>query len=199
VHEPLRLQLSTLPQGSSAVDLEIAARELDLATPDAGFVDPVRVALEIHRQDEQLQVRGTASVAIRQVCVRCLHDAAREMTADVSLVARVKAQRDAGAEAPHGLIYHDGEIVDLTGEIRDLLLLEIPLAPVCRPECRGLCSHCGADLNAGPCECGAAGGRDTRWVALQALAAPHAAKSPARKRQTREGQTRAKPTRKKQV
>ena len=199
MHEPLRLQLSTLPQGSSAVDLEFAVSELGLASADAEFVDPVRVALGIQRQDDQLQVRGTASVAIRQVCVRCLNEAAREMTAAVSVVVRAQARRDAGAEAPDGLIYHDGEIVDLAGEIRDALLLEIPPAPVCRSECRGLCPRCGADLNAGPCECGAAGGRDTRWAALQALTGPAAAKSPARKKPALEARTRAKPARKKQV
>jgi uncharacterized metal-binding protein YceD (DUF177 family) len=175
VQEPLRLQLSTLPQGGSAVEMELAAREIDLAMPDAEFVDPVRVALEIFRQDEQLQVRGTASVAIRQVCVRCLRETERELAADVSVVASARAQRDAGEEAPDGLIYHDGEIVDLTGEIRELLLLEVPTAPVCRAQCLGLCPRCGADLNEGPCGCGAGVNGDARWAALQALAARAAA------------------------
>jgi uncharacterized protein len=181
VQEPLRLQLSTLPQGSSAIEVELRAGELDLAMPDAELVDPVRVALEIYRQGEQLQVRGTASVAIRQICVRCLCETARELTADVSVVARAQAQRDAGEEAPEGLIYHDGEIVDLTGEIRELLLLEVPSAPVCRPECRGLCPHCGTDLNEGSCGCRAGVSGDARWAALQALAAPPATTSPRKK------------------
>lgn len=188
MQEPLRLQLSTLPQGSSAVDLEVAARELDLAMAEAEFVDPVRIALEIYRQGEQLQVRGTASVAIRQTCVRCLNETTQEIGADVAVVARAQAQRDAGEAAPDGMIYHDGEIVDLTGEIRELLLLEVPSAPVCRMECRGLCPHCGADLNAGPCGCGAKGSQDARWAALQALAAPSAAKPRARERLPRKKQ-----------
>ncbi len=188
MQEPLRLQLSTLPQGSSAVALELAARELDLAMADAEFVDPVRVELEIYRQGEQLQVRGAASVAIRQTCVRCLNETAQEIEAQVSVVARAQAQRDAGEEAPDGMIYHDGEIVDLTGEIRELLLLEIPSAPVCRLDCRGLCPRCGADLNAGPCGCGVAGSRDARWAALQALAAPAAARTRAREKLPRKKQ-----------
>jgi uncharacterized protein len=51
--------------------------------------------------------------------------------------------------------------------VRDALLLELPLAPLCRPDCRGLCARCGADLNAGPCSCVA--DRDPRWGALDAL------------------------------
>lgn len=199
MQEPLRLQLSTLPQGSSAIELELAAREIDLTMPDAEFVDPVRVALEIYRQDEQLQVRGTAAVAIRQVCVRCLRETERELAADVSVVARARAQRDAGEEAPDGLIYHDGEIVDLTGEIRELLLLEVPSAPVCSAQCPGLCHRCGTDLNEGPCGCEAGANGAARWAALQALTVPPAATSPERDKPAREQQPRTAPARKKKT
>ena len=51
---------------------------------------------------------------------------------------------------------------------RDAVLLELPLAPLCRPDCAGLCPTCGADLNEGPCACPPAEG-DPRWAALDAL------------------------------
>jgi len=57
--------------------------------------------------------------------------------------------------------------VDLEPLARDAVLLELPVAPLCRPDCRGLCPVCGADWNEGPCSCEAR--RDPRWAALDVL------------------------------
>ena len=55
----------------------------------------------------------------------------------------------------------EGDQLDLRPLVRDALLLELPLAPLCREDCRGLCAECGADLNLGPCQCRPA--LDARW------------------------------------
>ena len=61
-----------------------------------------------------------------------------------------------------------GELLDLQPLVRDAILLELPLAPVCSEACRGLCPTCGADLNDGACSCGTAPA-DPRWAALGVL------------------------------
>src|SRR5919199_2128329 len=61
-----------------------------------------------------------------------------------------------------------GDRIDLAPLAREALLLELPLAPLCREACLGLCPRCGADLNAGPCQC-AVDDRDPRWAVLDAL------------------------------
>ncbi len=58
--------------------------------------------------------------------------------------------------------------LDLAPLGREALLLDLPLAPLCAAECRGLCPTCGADLNRGDCECVPEGG-DPRWAALDVL------------------------------
>lgn len=62
----------------------------------------------------------------------------------------------------------EGDRLDLEPLARDAVLLELPLAPLCRPGCLGLCGRCGAELNLGPCGCPPGGG-DPRWAALDAL------------------------------
>lgn len=47
----------------------------------------------------------------------------------------------------------DGDVVDLSELVRQLLVLHVPLRSLCRPDCRGLCPHCGANLNETRCEC----------------------------------------------
>jgi uncharacterized protein len=56
---------------------------------------------------------------------------------------------------------------DLGPLVREAVLLELPLAPLCRADCAGLCPECGADRNQGPCGCGPR--RDPRWASLDAL------------------------------
>ncbi len=61
-----------------------------------------------------------------------------------------------------------GDRIDLGPMAREALLLDLPLAPLCREGCAGLCPTCGADLNAGPCGCPPAP-VDPRWEALDVL------------------------------
>jgi uncharacterized protein len=47
--------------------------------------------------------------------------------------------------------FHDGRKLELSEAAREALLLEVPMAPRCREDCRGLCPVCGADRNVEPC------------------------------------------------
>ncbi len=58
--------------------------------------------------------------------------------------------------------------LDVAAWARDAMVEAIPMSIFCRPDCRGLCARCGADLNTGPCACGD-DATDPRWAALEAL------------------------------
>ena len=62
----------------------------------------------------------------------------------------------------------EGDEIDLGELFREQILLAIPMTPLCREECKGLCPVCGADLNAGECSC-ERGEIDPRWSALADL------------------------------
>lgn len=62
----------------------------------------------------------------------------------------------------------DGDQIDLEPLARDALLLELPVAPLCRPDCKGLCPNCGINRNDESCDC-EIDARDYRWAALDAL------------------------------
>jgi uncharacterized protein len=57
--------------------------------------------------------------------------------------------------------------LDLEPLVRDAVLLELPQAPLCRADCRGLCATCGANRNLEPCACRPPG--DPRWAVLDVL------------------------------
>ena len=62
----------------------------------------------------------------------------------------------------------NGDEVDLSELVRQLIIISVPPRPMHEPDCKGLCTQCGADLNEGPCGCEAEAG-DPRLSALRAL------------------------------
>ncbi len=63
---------------------------------------------------------------------------------------------------------YEGDAVDLDELVREQILLALPTRTLCREECKGLCPECGANLNAGECDC-AQKEIDPRWAALADL------------------------------
>ena len=64
--------------------------------------------------------------------------------------------------------YFQGDELDLNVLLREQILLALPLKPLCREECRGLCRQCGANLNRESCSC-AAPGFNSSFAALEKL------------------------------
>ncbi len=87
--------------------------------------------------------RGRVRTTATHTCHRCL----TEWTDDLDLpLAEVLGLDDDEDGYPL-----DGDVADLEPAVRDLVLLDLPVAPTCRPDCRGLCARCGGDLNTGSC------------------------------------------------
>ncbi len=51
------------------------------------------------------------------------------------------------------MIYYDGEELDITEDIRDMVILSLPMKPLCSDTCKGLCPKCGTNLNEEKCNC----------------------------------------------
>lgn len=106
----------------------------------------VEVEVGIEAAHPGVLVTGTVGAPWAGECRRCLAEARGELRAEV----RELFEREPDPETTYPL---SGEQVDLEQMAHDAVLLALPLAPLCRPDCAGLCARCGADLNAGPCGC----------------------------------------------
>lgn len=104
---------------------------------------------------------GTVSAPWRGECRRCLGEA----TGALSVGVREVFEEDFDPEQTYQL---RGDRLDLEPLVRDSVMLELPLAPLCREGCAGICPTCGADRNVAPCACDR-GTTDPRWAALDAL------------------------------
>lgn len=134
------------------------------------LAEGVRLTGVVESVVDGLLVRGTTSASVRLGCVRCLTTFPDRIQADVvelfSRHEQVTEPVDTGYEIQEGMI-------DLDTLLRDALALALPTRPLCRPDCRGLCAQCGAELNAGDCGC-SDDDDDPRWSALALLRLPNA-------------------------
>ena len=111
---------------------------------------------------------GRIEGRVETECRRCLADVAAPMAEDAHFVfaeagdAEVEDDPDVYQLDPRSLE------LDLRPAVREQWLLGVPAFVECRPDCKGLCPTCGADLNEGPCGC-AAQATDPRWDALREL------------------------------
>ena len=97
-------------------------------------------------------------------CRRCLTDAKAEVHDDAHFIFTDGAGDE--ADDPDVFVIEAGSHeLDLRQAVREQWLLAAPGFLECRPDCKGLCKRCGADLNAGPCDCPPA--TDARWDALR--------------------------------
>jgi uncharacterized protein len=108
-------------------------------------------------------VRGAVETEVLLTCHRCLVDWREVLEVSVMELLGV-------AEDPDGYPL-DGEVADLEPLLRDAVLLEVPLAPTCRPGCLGLCAVCGGDLNTGGCA-GHEPERESPFAVLRELLGP---------------------------
>lgn len=127
--------------------LAIAA-DLRLAAPIDG---EVRLA----RTGRSILARADLRTALEERCGRCLGPVTSPITVHLeeealpSIDLETGQPLDAGTE-PDVLRLDDHHELDLSEPVREAISLAEPLAPLCRPDCRGLCPTCGADLNAVP-------------------------------------------------
>ena len=117
---------------------------------------------------EGVLVSGTATVPLTGECGRCLEDVSDTLTVDLQeLYAYPDSSTDDTAEDDE-VSRMDGDFLDLEPVLRDAVVLALPLTPLCRADCGGLCAECGERLDDLP-EDHAHDAPDPRWAALHDL------------------------------
>ncbi|TAN29694.1 MAG: DUF177 domain-containing protein [Actinomycetota bacterium] len=147
----------------------------------SGTITDLKVVSSYVKDDQIIEVSGVAesvhggilisgevSTKWEGECRRCLNPTFGIMRIPVRELYE-RAGPESELSSQDDTYSYSGAIIDLQEMVKDQVLLELPLAPLCKDDCRGLCVNCGADLNLGPCECEDAA-IDPRWAGLDILA-----------------------------
>lgn len=108
----------------------------------------LRGSVQATRVQSGLLIQGAVASQLRLECVRCLEPFNFPLVLELEEIFRLSPTK---AHLPY-YVGEDGWI-DLAPLLREQAWVEIPMKPLCRPDCKGLCPHCGANLNIEPCTC----------------------------------------------
>ncbi|HTX77595.1 MAG TPA: DUF177 domain-containing protein [Terracidiphilus sp.] len=167
--EPLRFDERLAP---GAIDFgDLATQTSDLTV--RGQADLLREHRGPREIVPDIRIRAGWSGTFEAPCARCLDPVRHTLAADFDLLFRPQGV-DAGPperalvppETEIGY-YQEGGLV-LEDVLREQVLLTLPARSLCRPDCKGLCPHCGHNRNSEPCTCEEASS-DPRWSALSDL------------------------------
>lgn len=107
---------------------------------------PIRLDLRLEAVVEGVLVTGTAEVQVVGECGRCLEKIEEDLEIDIQELY-VHPGSDFDEDEASRM---EGEMIDLEPLVRDEVVLEMPLQPLCREDCEGLCPTCGLNLNDNP-------------------------------------------------
>ena len=122
---------------------------------------PTELDLRLESVNEGIVVKGVMHIPWEGECRRCLRTVRNVLDVPVFEVFE-----DEPVEGETSKL--DIDRIDLEPLVRETVLLELPMAPLCRDDCAGLCPECGADRNERDCGHGDEV-RDERWAALDVL------------------------------
>jgi uncharacterized protein len=150
--------------GASKVE-QVSGTIEDLETELAALSDetPITGELVLESLVEGILASGRLEGSLSLRCARCLQGFEQGFSVDLHelFVPYPHEDSDEYPMDPEGFLEPDQMVRDVVG-------VELPFAPVCRPDCRGLCARCGGDLNLGECTCREPE-IDPRWEGLEAL------------------------------
>ncbi|HLW55696.1 MAG TPA: DUF177 domain-containing protein [Candidatus Angelobacter sp.] len=158
----------TFPPGKIELGEDLEQKSAVKAAGTAELVRENRGAREIV---EDIRLVGSFSARVQVRCARCLEPVENDLAESFDLLYRPLGVDAKGDDASIGraeteIGYYQGGGLLLEDVLKEQLLLALPVKQVCDPGCKGLCPHCGRNLNVEACDC-AATVSDPRWTALE--------------------------------
>jgi uncharacterized protein len=149
------------PASRKSVRLTVPSEGLTVVDSSVPAGTPIDIDFELESLTDGIVVTGQVSAPWDASCRRCLGPSRGRLDVTVRELYQPHPESDDAFAT-------DGDVLDLEPLVREAVLLELPLAPLCRRDCAGLCPECGADRN--EVDCGhRPDTRDARWSVLDGL------------------------------
>ena len=155
------------------IEIELNLDPDDPAVQEMNIRGPVTGSLQIRKTGQQVSVLGIVVGKVQLTCARCLKDFIAEIQEKVDIefrpvldLDRAARERELGSD-DLDVEFFRGDALDVGHLAAEQISLAIPMKPLCREDCGGICPDCGADRTLGTCGCEP--DTDPRWSALKDL------------------------------
>ena len=134
----MKINAAQITSDGLTIREEISASQLEIETEVVKFSGPVRLAAEVSRITNAVTIDLGIEGVIKFICARCLE----EFTVPFKKKLRFVSEID-----------NKDPVIDLEPQIREEIIIDYPIKPLCKEDCKGLCPKCGKNLNEGKCNC----------------------------------------------
>ena len=170
-----QIDLRAVPEPELRLDQEFRGDDIRTDADDFRVVGPIVLSATLRKYDDRYRLVGAVRAGLELACGRCLEAFRLPLALDVDLTY---VPQPVGPRPGDGEIevsdddlatsYYRDQVLDLGEMLREQFYLALPMRPLCRDDCRGLCPQCGTNLNSGRCGC-APQWQDPRLGGLKAL------------------------------
>ena len=157
----MKINVSKIPDGGMNLRFEKDGAWLrgflTEAEPFAFTLRRIDVVCSVRRIKETVFIEGSVTASAEAPCCRCLETARMPLRSSFKYTfspAPVEPQEEVELSAEDlELAYYEEDTIDLDRVIFEQIMLQMPIKPLCTETCKGLCPHCGIDLNLASCHC----------------------------------------------
>lgn len=134
----MKIDVNKIPLEGVTLEEEVNASALDLETDIVKFAGPLKIKADVSKITNAVTVELSLSGTMHLNCSRCLN----EFDTGLKRYLRLNYQVDKAIP-----------VINLDQDIKEEVILDYPLKPLCNVDCKGLCFKCGKNLNEGGCTC----------------------------------------------
>jgi len=134
----MKIDINKIPLEGVELEEDIDPSVLDLDTNIVKFLQPVHIRAEVSRITNAVTAKLSISGLMRLTCSRCLDEFQVALDKQLTLNYQAEGSRP---------------IIDMGQDIKEEIILDYPIKPLCSPGCKGLCPKCGKNINKGGCNC----------------------------------------------
>jgi DUF177 domain-containing protein len=155
----MRFKIKDIGDDGLDVELPVTAAWLGEQCPDLDArlgAEGLTMRGVLEKSGDDVLLRGDLRGTLETACARCLEPAriALDIPLTVSFVEKgAEGDGEEDSDDEDDVAFFDGDEIDLGSELRDEILLAMPINPLCQEGCRGLCPVCGGNRNGVPCDC----------------------------------------------
>ena len=158
------LDLSRFRSGTDHIERRVEASAFALKDDEFRLAAPIDFVVDVQKDANKVRLVGRVKATLELECGRCLDPFTIQVDAPFDMLylpvgtlpaAKAVDGEDETAieEDDLGVAYYKDDQIDLGELMREQFYLALPMKPLCRPDCRGLCSICGKNRNRELCAC----------------------------------------------